>query len=577
MGILSRYFNQIKLQLIGLTVSQKLLIGALVVIMLGTIYFVVISSAKPDMVELLPQPSTPEEISKMEGFLKGRYEYQVSGDKILVPAEQRISILGELGAAQVLPQDITAAFAKLADANDYMLPDASIERRWNYARQEVLTKIIRSFPYVANATVMLSKGERAGLGRNNVPSSATVAVKLKSGDGLTSQQVMAIVELVRGAMSGLKREDVHITDGMRSYSAPSDDTPMPADLLAYKRAFEDDLNRKLQNQFASYGDVKTAVNVVVDMSHVEKKQEIFDPKGVVKAVVDETTHDSSGSDGGVASGQPGVASMTPMAVGGGGPGGGRSTTTDNETSTQSVPKFSSIVTATVTPPGTKFEKLTAAISLPRSYFVRKYQAQSKDPKAEPDDKAVQALFDEAVKSVRPLAASAIGADTDTQVQVAWYDDAIAPPTGPAVANAGSFLASTGGVGGLVGQYGKQALLGGVALGALMMMLMMVKRGAGRGQRAGSFGFPGRPGRSGRKETQRCRPEFRHRGGCDRRGQRRRGCAHRHRTRRRDPPEPQDGRRGLDDDQGKPRKRGEPGETLDHEGKVRLTTAQSGPR
>ena len=109
MDIFRRYFARIKAQLTGLTMSQRLLIALLGVVMIATIFFTVLFSAKPDMVVLIPQAMTSEEINRAEMYLKGKYDYQVSGDKILVPAEKAYAIRGELFAAQALPKDVTVA------------------------------------------------------------------------------------------------------------------------------------------------------------------------------------------------------------------------------------------------------------------------------------------------------------------------------------------------------------------------------------------------------------------------------------------------------------------------------------
>src|SRR6202012_61229 len=109
----SRYYNSVKMQLAGLTISQKLLIGLLVVVMVATIFFTVTLSAKPEMVVLIPQSMSSEDINRVEMYLKGKYDYTVDADKIMVPADKAYAIRGELFAAQALPKDTTAAFASL--------------------------------------------------------------------------------------------------------------------------------------------------------------------------------------------------------------------------------------------------------------------------------------------------------------------------------------------------------------------------------------------------------------------------------------------------------------------------------
>ncbi len=297
--------STIQAQLTGLTVSQKLLIGLLVVVMVGTIFFTVTLSAKPEMVVLIPQSMSAEDINRAEMFLKGKYEYQVQGDKILVPADKAYAIRGELFAAQALPKDTTEAFAALVRETNIFKSESATSREWNVALAETLSKMLQQFPYIDNATVVIAQGERSGLGRDAIPSSASVTLRTRGSDGLTTSQVVAIVDMVQGAVAGIKRKDIHVIDGMRSYQAPSDDTPMPSDLLAFKRSIEDDLARKLYVMFGDIGNVKIAVNAMPDLSLRDQTKETYDPKDVVTKAEEETSVDTTSSEG-TGGGEPGV-------------------------------------------------------------------------------------------------------------------------------------------------------------------------------------------------------------------------------------------------------------------------------
>lgn len=472
MDFLSKYMAQIRGYLVGLTVSQKILIGLLVVIMLGTTFLVVSFSGKPEMVELLPQSLSAEEISTITSYLKGKHQYEVSGQKIMVPVEHAYVIRGELAAAQALPKDTTAAFTALTNQNDWIMPDASAERRWNLAKQEVLAKVIRNFPYVTDATVMIAKGERAGLGRNAVPTSASVWVKTRSTDGLSQAQLLAIVDLVKGSVAGLKREDITVTDGTRSYRAPSEDVPMPADVLSWKKTLEDYYSAKLVNLFANMGDIRIAVNVTPDMSAKTVRKEKWDPT-VVKAPKRETSKEDTSTDGAAPGGQPGVQpNVGAVAVSSGGPRSSRSmteTTTDNEN------KFSNEITNSILPAGSEIKDLMASISVPRSTFVSIYRRANKDEKAEPDDAALATVIKEHGERMQRQAMNALGLKIADSVRVDWFDDSYMPHLDPTGKTSDSFLAKTGTVGVIAAQYAKHAVLGGVAVFAILMMLMMVRR------------------------------------------------------------------------------------------------------
>jgi hypothetical protein len=115
--------------------------------------------------------------------------------------------------------------------------------------------------------------------------------------------------------------------------------------------------------------------------------------------------------------------------------------------------------------------------LPRSYFVSVYRNRLKDPKAEPKDQAEEEKFQTEVigpelKKAMALAKNVIGAKEDQQVKVDWYDDSIMLKM-PDVAAMGATTFASGTLP-MITQYAKQGILALVALGALGMMLRMVK-------------------------------------------------------------------------------------------------------
>jgi flagellar biosynthesis/type III secretory pathway M-ring protein FliF/YscJ len=467
MDFLRKYLTTIKLQLAGLTISQKLLIGLLVVVMAATVFFTVTFSAKPDMVPLIAQSMTAEDINRVEMNLKGKYDYQVQGDQVLVPSDKAYQIRGELFAAQALPKDTTAAFTALIKDNNLLKTDGMSAREWNVALADTLSKMLREFPYIDDATVVIAQGERSGLGRDAIPSSATVTLKTRSGEGLTTSQVVAIVSMVQGAVAGIKGKDVHVIDGLRSYLAPSDDTPMPSDLLEFKRSIEDDLVRKLYTMFGDIGNVKIAVNAVPDLSIRNQTKEIYDPK-VAKADTQSTSKETTSNEG-TGGGEPGVKPNVSVAATDSSNSKSSSSTKDDSTSTEV--RFNKTTEVAQLPAGTELKDLTASISIPRSYFVSIYRRIVHDPKADPDDDKLQPTIDEQTKLAKTRAKNTIGAKTDDQINVDWFDDTVAIRQVD-VAQAGI---ASGSLTTMVSQYGKPVGLLFVALCVLGPMLMMVRR------------------------------------------------------------------------------------------------------
>jgi len=475
MEILQRYLARVQAQLKGLTISQRLLVGLLVVVMAGTIYFLVLWSAKPEMVALNPLPMSAEEISRAETYLKSsKYQYEVVGDKIMVPAEKVYAITGAMLAAQVLPNDTTAIMARLIENDNFFKPDAQKVREWTWATQETLARILRLFPYIENSNVIIARGERPGLGRAAVPSSASVWVKVRGGESLTPKQVVAIVDIVRRAVPGLGREDVTLSDGKQSYRVPSDDTPMSSDLLEFKRAYEEGLERKLYMMFGDIPSVKIAVNAVPDMSVRTIRQTEYSPKPV-KAPLEETERKHT-TEGGGSGGEPGLKPNVGATVENSG--GRRTTQETNDSTTKNMVKIGETETATHSPAGTQWKNTTASISIPRSYLVACYRRVTKDAKfkdlsVDPDDEdqEFKQLVATQIKTAKDRAATAIGITEENGIWVDWFDDTIVlRSTDPVM-----LTSNRDGMAALVAQYAKQGMLALVAIGALGMMLMMVRR------------------------------------------------------------------------------------------------------
>ncbi len=479
MDLFRQYWANTQRHLKQLTVSQRLLIGLLVVIMLGTIFFMVAFSARPDWVQLVAQPLSTTQIAKMRQHLEGVFPYEVQGDEILVPASKLYEIQGALAADRALPHDMTAAFDRLASQNTIFNTGRTNSRLWNYAREQVLGKIIGHFPYLHDATVLISRGNAQGLGTPAVPSSATVSVVTRSGRELSESQVLAIVATVQGAVSGLRRQDIHITDGQRAYEAPAGNMPMPTDLLAFKTALENDFRNKLLQQLSYLGDVKIAVNVVPNMAMRKIVSRTYNPKGVVSADTQDTSRTHKQTDMPPTGGQPGVQPNVSAVAGPSYPGGAmqRKSSTNDSKNTTSV-RFDKQVLAETEAPGSTMKNVTASISIPRSYFVSIYRQRTGKAKAHPrtTDPAFASLITTIINRIQLQAMNTIGATTPQQVQVDWFDDAV--PARAMYAGKSKVPHSGGGeLAGMVSHYGKQALLAGLACGALGIMLMMARRGA----------------------------------------------------------------------------------------------------
>ena len=119
MNFLRRVIDQIKEQLGGLSISQKLVIGLLLVIMLGSISMMVDYASQRERVPLLNQSFTPVQskgiISKLDMW---GIQYELKGDQIWVPKSVHKTLIAKLGYEGVLPEDTSAGWSILLEGGD---------------------------------------------------------------------------------------------------------------------------------------------------------------------------------------------------------------------------------------------------------------------------------------------------------------------------------------------------------------------------------------------------------------------------------------------------------------------------
>src|SRR4051794_38939237 len=106
MDFLKNQIQKIQQQLSGLTASQRMLTGALVVIMVMTLLYWGRYAGTADMEPLVSQSLDQTTIGAIVANLKGKeIPYQVEGDKILVASEKKFDALAGLVYAKLLPRN----------------------------------------------------------------------------------------------------------------------------------------------------------------------------------------------------------------------------------------------------------------------------------------------------------------------------------------------------------------------------------------------------------------------------------------------------------------------------------------
>lgn len=473
---LRQLLTQIMQQMSVLSVSQRVAIGLCAALAAFSVLWLVQWSTTPQMVPLVGTDFTYDSLDAAEAALKtSGIDYQVVGTRFLVKPADRYNALRVVYAANALPEGSLFDMASVVnDPNPFQSPEAR-DYAQNYAKGNELAKIIATYPFVRKASVLLNPKSKRRLGQPGDEPSASVAITLASNQEMTHEMVDGFAKLVAGSVSGLKPHRVNITDSRtgRSFSVPHPDDALGFDYLSEVKQREMHLLTKIQTQLAHIPGVQAQVTVELDTSKKVKQKQVHDaPQPRI-----ETTNSNEQNSGG-GSGEPGVQANVGSAVAGASEGQSQS---QEETHIENFePKLLETETVEQGPLTTK--RVTATVSLPRSFIVGLLTAQdaeTQNPKD--DDPKYIAVRKEQLERVKMAVEKIVMAKNPDDVQVDVHPDLRWSPNGGSWAQSPTEVASIVDVAsptdtmGLLKDYGPVAGLGTLAVMSLFMMLRIVRQ------------------------------------------------------------------------------------------------------
>jgi len=268
----------------GLTTVQKLVAAALVVIVLGGLLSLVFIKPSADY-KVLFSGLSQEDAAQVVTRLKEQnipYRLENNGTAILVPAgqvyETRLTLAGE-----GLPRGGGVGF-EIFDTTS--LGTTDFVNRLNYQRalQGELARTIRQFQQVQEARVHIATPKESVFIEDEKPVTASVSVKLRGREKLSSLQIQSIVNLVACAVPGLTPENITLVDtsGRLLYRKQGDGDPvLSGTQLEYQFKLEETLRRKIERmleEVVGANRVRASVTADIDFSKVDVTEENYDPE-----------------------------------------------------------------------------------------------------------------------------------------------------------------------------------------------------------------------------------------------------------------------------------------------------------
>lgn len=475
---LRQLLGSINSQLSGLSVSQRVAIALCAVVIAGSLLSLAQWSKTPDMVSVVNRDLGFDELTAAEDALLAEgIQFSVRGMRVFVPVADRHNALRVMHSADVLPQGgLFDMAAVVSDSNPFQSPAARLYAQ-NYARGNELAKIIATYPFVRQASVIINPVTKRRIGGGSVVPTASVAVTMSGGKEMTPEIVDGFAKLISGAVGGLLPHNVTVTDSRsgRSFNVPHPDDPGGFDQLAIQKRHEQHLYDKIIDKLSYIPGVMATVTVELDSRKRTTQTFLHDDPQPQRETAETQEQNSTSKPS-----EPGVQANLGTAVTAGGR--GQSSSKEKTALDNFPPQLKE--TETIEHMPFAVLRVTATVSIPRSFVTNVYKLRFPDKEAPKEDDAdFVAIRNEQISSVRAGVEKIVQAREPEDVRVDIYPDMQWSAEGGVWSQAPAGIAANIGGGDAMGTmemartFGPPVGLGVLALMSMLMLSRMVKKSA----------------------------------------------------------------------------------------------------
>lgn len=364
---LKSLFEKFKGFSLGKKIGYSMLV-LVVVVAIGSLSFYTTSTKYSILFSNLDATDSKTVLDKLTAL---KVTNKVQGTTILVPTNEVDNLRLQLAPSLT---NGSKGFELFDTSSPFGMTDQQMTIEYQRALEGELERTLKGFSQVAGARVHLVMQQDSAFVQDSTPSTASVTLKLKSGNDLSKDQVRSIVALIGGSVKNLKKENIQVVDdkmnlltsNLFSSDAASqglDSATATANQLKEKTDYENILKQKILEiiqPVASKGNVKVTVNADMDFNAQQITSTVVNANG---AKVSEKITDNSSIGGALSSGVSGTVdtNVNPGTVSyPTGTNTGNSSTTNKETTTNY--DNGKTETKTIVAPG-KVLRLTASIML----------------------------------------------------------------------------------------------------------------------------------------------------------------------------------------------------------------------
>ena len=267
--------NKSKGKWLELSITKKIVIGVLVIAFLSAAVYLGISSTQTKYGVLYSQMNTTDSTTVLAKLKADKVAYKVdsSTNTIYVPESQVDNLRLEYAP---LVKNGSSGFELFDNTSQFGMTDQQFNVTYLRALEGELERTIKSISGVDNVRVQLAMADDSVFVKDQNPGTASVYLKMKSGQTLSKAQVKAIISLISGGVKNLPAANVQVVDDNmtllskdvgNSNGSNSDISDTSNEKSEVQTKAEDTLQKKVLAQLEPiYGSGKVKVQVNADMN-----------------------------------------------------------------------------------------------------------------------------------------------------------------------------------------------------------------------------------------------------------------------------------------------------------------------
>ncbi len=471
---LRQILDRIAKQLSGLNLTQKLLVGSLVVIALMGMYLVTQFAGQRDMVPLMDTDPSRDMVAVLRA---SHIDAEVRGNQVFVPVSSQRLALASLAENGSLPGDTQVLFNNLIEHQKWTNSREQNQQQFDIALQNELARIIGYIGGIKSANILIDAPKTTGIGlvAREPTASATIVT---TGEPLHQKTADTIASLIAGAKSGLNTANVQVIDANsgRTFRVSDDGDVGASAYLEHATAVEKRMRGKLLELYSYIPGVIVAVTAHVDIAREDVRTEAFrsvEEGGTVSLLGNERTSGTSQNTP-QRGGEPGLRSNTSASINRGSAGAGtNSEMTETETTMEN--HVGRTTTHRLDPKGQP-TRLVASIQIPRNYVNEILKAGLAEDAEAPTEDAIKQKFEEIRLEMESKTKPHLQTEqTDGEVTVSMIPIAFRAAGAQQASIFGGIASGGGGTLGLGGNMLETGIIGVLGLVSVALMVMMVRR------------------------------------------------------------------------------------------------------